>query len=57
MTDCASSPNAWSGAASWRATRDGKVHLTPAQLSMLLEGINGKHPTNRNALESAYNPL
>ncbi|HBE2401975.1 TPA: IS66 family insertion sequence element accessory protein TnpB, partial [Escherichia coli] len=21
-------------------TRDGKVHLTPAQLSMLLEGIN-----------------
>ena len=25
-------------------TRDGKVHLTPAQLSMLLEGINWKHP-------------
>ncbi|EFA4228876.1 transposase [Escherichia coli] len=24
--------------------RDGKVHLTPAQLSMLLEGINWKHP-------------
>ncbi|MEH5638489.1 hypothetical protein PO573_25140, partial [Escherichia coli] len=23
-------------------TRDGKVHLTPAQLSMLLEGINWK---------------
>lgn len=26
------------------ATRDGKVHLTPAQLSMLLEGIDWKHP-------------
>ncbi|HHL6669876.1 TPA: IS66 family insertion sequence element accessory protein TnpB, partial [Escherichia coli] len=25
-------------------TRDGKVHLTPAQLSMLLEGIHWKHP-------------
>ncbi|WP_419756717.1 IS66 family insertion sequence element accessory protein TnpB [Escherichia coli] len=24
----------------WPVTRDGKVHLTPAQLSMLLEGIN-----------------
>ncbi|EAA4816338.1 TPA: IS66 family insertion sequence element accessory protein TnpB, partial [Shigella dysenteriae] len=23
-------------------TRDGKVHLTPAQLSMLLEGIDWK---------------
>ncbi|WP_374195601.1 IS66 family insertion sequence element accessory protein TnpB [Escherichia coli] len=28
----------------WPVTRDGKVHLTPAQLSMLLEGINWKHP-------------
>lgn len=28
----------------WPATRDGKVHLTPAQLSMLLEGINWRHP-------------
>lgn len=28
----------------WPATRDGKVHLTPAQLAMLLEGINWKHP-------------
>ncbi|MDC7861833.1 IS66 family insertion sequence element accessory protein TnpB [Pantoea ananatis] len=27
----------------WPVTRDGKVHLTPAQLSMLLEGINWKH--------------
>ncbi|MDI0828986.1 tyrosine-type recombinase/integrase, partial [Escherichia coli] len=24
----------------WPVTRDGKVHLTPAQLSMLLEGID-----------------
>lgn len=24
----------------WPVARDGKVHLTPAQLSMLLEGIN-----------------
>ncbi|ENL9264207.1 IS66 family insertion sequence element accessory protein TnpB [Salmonella enterica] len=28
----------------WSVTREGKVHLTPAQLSMLLEGINWKHP-------------
>lgn len=28
----------------WPETRDGKVHLTPAQLSMLLEGINWRHP-------------
>ncbi|MUU95558.1 IS66 family insertion sequence element accessory protein TnpB, partial [Escherichia coli] len=28
----------------WPVVRDGKVHLTPAQLSMLLEGINWKHP-------------
>ncbi|STG99344.1 transposase [Escherichia coli] len=39
----------------WPVTRDGKVHLTPAQLSMLLEGINWKHPNERNALASAYN--
>lgn len=28
----------------WSVTHDGKVHLTPAQLSMLLEGINWRHP-------------
>ncbi|NJD00281.1 IS66 family insertion sequence element accessory protein TnpB [Candidatus Erwinia dacicola] len=28
----------------WPVTHDGKVHLTPAQLSMLLEGINWRHP-------------
>ncbi|RSB21754.1 IS66 family insertion sequence element accessory protein TnpB [Enterobacter cloacae] len=28
----------------WPVTRDGKIHLTPAQLSMLLEGINWKRP-------------
>ncbi|MBD2806448.1 IS66 family insertion sequence element accessory protein TnpB [Xenorhabdus sp. ZM] len=28
----------------WPVTREGKVHRTPAQLSMLLEGINWKHP-------------
>lgn len=28
----------------WPVVRAGKVHLTPAQLSMLLEGINWKHP-------------
>lgn len=28
----------------WPATREGKIHLTPAQLSMLLEGLNWKHP-------------
>ena len=28
----------------WPVTRDGKVHLYSAQLSMLLEGIDWKHP-------------
>ena len=28
----------------WPVTRDGKVHLTHVQLSMLLEGKNWKHP-------------
>ncbi|EBB2614255.1 IS66 family insertion sequence element accessory protein TnpB [Salmonella enterica] len=28
----------------WPVARDGKIHLTPAQLSMLLEGINWKRP-------------
>ncbi|EKK3320181.1 IS66 family insertion sequence element accessory protein TnpB [Salmonella enterica] len=28
----------------WPVTREGKVHLTSAQLSMLLEGLNWKHP-------------
>lgn len=28
----------------WPVTREGKVHLTPAQLSMLLEGIAWHHP-------------
>ncbi|MGS8570783.1 IS66 family insertion sequence element accessory protein TnpB, partial [Salmonella enterica subsp. enterica serovar Braenderup] len=36
----------------WPVTRDGKIHLTPAQLSMLLEGINWKRPqrTERTGL-------
>lgn len=28
----------------WPVIRDGKVHLTPAQLSTLVEGINWNHP-------------
>ncbi|MGX5025301.1 IS66 family insertion sequence element accessory protein TnpB [Enterobacter sp. UPMP2060] len=28
----------------WPVTREGKIHLTPAQFSMLLEGINWKNP-------------
>lgn len=28
----------------WPAVSDGKIHLTPAQLAMLLEGVNWKHP-------------
>lgn len=28
----------------WPAVSDGKIHLTPAQLAMLLEGLNWKHP-------------
>ncbi|HCQ3759594.1 TPA: IS66 family transposase [Escherichia coli] len=45
----------------WPVTRDGKVHLTPAQLSMLLEGINWKHPkrTQRTGIRrmAEYNRL
>ncbi|MDU4749097.1 MULTISPECIES: IS66 family insertion sequence element accessory protein TnpB [Enterobacterales] len=28
----------------WPTVSDGKIHLTPAQLAMLLEGLNWKHP-------------
>ena len=28
----------------WPSVCDGKIHLTPAQLAMLLEGLNWKHP-------------
>lgn len=28
----------------WPGVSDGKIHLTPAQLAMLLEGLNWKHP-------------
>lgn len=28
----------------WPAVSDGKIHLTTAQLAMLLEGLNWKHP-------------
>ncbi|TXE51926.1 IS66 family insertion sequence element accessory protein TnpB [Serratia ureilytica] len=28
----------------WPVARNGKIHLTPAQLAMLLECINWKHP-------------
>ncbi|WP_245394451.1 transposase [Escherichia coli] len=42
--DCASSPTPGAGPLRLAVTRDGKVHPTPAQLSMLLEGINWKHP-------------
>lgn len=28
----------------WPAVTEGKIHLTPAQLVMLLEGLNWKHP-------------
>lgn len=30
----------------WPQATDGKVHLTPAQLSMLLQGINWKRPAH-----------
>ncbi|QLA06306.1 IS66 family insertion sequence element accessory protein TnpB [Enterobacter ludwigii] len=32
------------GRFAWPVSRDGRVHLTPAQLSMLLEGIDWRHP-------------
>ncbi|MCW0332767.1 IS66 family insertion sequence element accessory protein TnpB [Pantoea ananatis] len=32
----------------WPVNRDGRVHLTQAQLAMLLEGINWKHPQRIN---------
>jgi transposase len=28
----------------WPSVSDGKIHLTPAQLVMLLEGLNWKYP-------------
>jgi len=28
----------------WPSVSEGKIHLTPAQLAMLLEGLNWKHP-------------
>lgn len=34
----------------WPVTREGKVHLTPAQLSMLLEGIAWQHPKRTERL-------
>lgn len=34
----------------WPVTRDGKVHMTPAQLAMLPEGINWKHPQRMERL-------
>ncbi len=40
----------------WPVTREGKVHLTPAQLSMLLEGMRGNIPNGQNGLASGYNP-
>lgn len=35
----------------WSAAKDGKIELTPAQLSMLLEGIDWKMP------KRAWRPL
>ena len=32
------------GRFAWPVSRDGRVYLTPAQLSMLLEGIDWRHP-------------
>jgi len=32
----------------WPVNRDGRVHLTQAQLAMMLEGINWKHPQRIN---------
>ena len=36
----------------WPQATDGKVHLTPAQLSMLVEGINWKQPERTAPLMS-----
>ncbi len=36
----------------WPVTRDGKVHLTPAQLSSFLRASTGSTRNERNALES-----
>lgn len=32
----------------WPVARDGRIHLTQAQLSMLLEGIDWRHPKRIN---------
>ncbi|KDX16893.1 putative transposase [Escherichia coli 2-210-07_S3_C3] len=41
----------------WPVTRDGKVHLTPASYPCFLKVSTGSTRNERNALESAYNPL
>lgn len=40
----------------WPVTREGKVHLTPAQLSMLLEGIAWQHPRRSSFFTSMTSP-
>jgi transposase len=37
----------------WPRARDGVVHLTPAQLSMLLEGIDWRRPERTDAPQRA----
>jgi transposase len=44
-TACASFPNAWSKRHFvWPGAQSGVLHLTPAQLYMLLEGIDWRRP-------------
>ncbi|MGT2471557.1 IS66 family insertion sequence element accessory protein TnpB [Paraburkholderia terrae] len=44
---CVFSKRLESGYFVWPEADSGKIHLTPAQLSMLLEGINWKQPSRR----------
>jgi transposase len=37
----------------WPQARDGAVHLTPAQLSMLLEGIDWRRPVRTDRPQQA----
>ncbi|AXF06010.1 hypothetical protein CUJ88_47580 (plasmid) [Paraburkholderia hospita] len=44
---CVFSKRLESGYFVWPEADSGKIHLTQAQLSMLLEGINWKQPSRR----------
>jgi transposase len=49
-TGCAADQTAGARRFAWPSARDGKVFLTPAQLAMLLEGIDWRQPKRPDLL-------